>query len=68
MNLYILMPWGVVEVKKAGQASFGQGSTYANVKREGTTAGFVAHVDTSKFPIVFADEPPTITRARAGEE
>ena len=59
MNLYILMPWGVVEVKDVGQATFT--GTNANVRRAGS-ADFAAHVDTAKFPIVFSEQPPAITK------
>ncbi len=64
MNLYILMPWGMVEVKKVGQATFN--GTVAAVRREGS-AEYAAHLDAAKFPIIFAEEPPAITKTAGGD-
>jgi hypothetical protein len=58
MNLYILMPWGMVEVKDVQPAQFDV--LFANVQRK--DGGFAAHVDSGKFPLVFADAPPAITK------
>jgi hypothetical protein len=48
------MPWGTVDVKKVGKG------TVANVQREASTE-FAAHLYASRFPILFAEEPPAIT-------
>jgi len=58
MNLYILMPWGMVEVKDVEPAHFDV--LYVNVSRKG--GGFAAHVDSGKFPLIFAETPPAITK------
>jgi len=54
------MPWGMVEVKNVGQAVFGS-SGFANI-RNANSAEFAAHLDSAKFPIIFAEEPPVITK------
>ena len=64
MNLYILMPWGMVEVKKVGRATFN--GAMASVQREGSSE-YAVHIDAGKFPIVYAEEPPVITKTSAGE-
>jgi hypothetical protein len=61
VNLYILMPWGMVEVKGVGKPTFVAGNPIAHVHKENST-DYAAYVDTSKFPIVFAEEPPTISK------
>ena len=62
MNAYILMPWGMVEVKNVGQAVFGS-SGFANI-RKANSAEFAAHVDSAKYPIIFAEEPPMVTQVQ----
>jgi len=57
MNAYICTPWGIIEVKDVTGQSFGPPSTVANIKR-GEKA--IAFADTSKFPLVMGDEPPTV--------
>jgi hypothetical protein len=52
------MPWDTVDVKKVGKVTFT--GTVANVQRE-ASAEFAAHLDASRFPILFAEEPPAIT-------
>jgi hypothetical protein len=60
VNAYILMPWGMVEVKNVSHADFGS-SGFANI-RKANSVDYSAHVDAAKFPVIFAEEAPLITK------
>ncbi len=68
MNLYILMPWGMVEVKDVGVAKY-PGGSFANVEfKVEPSSGhhYVAQLDTAKYPLVFAETPPRIIKPEPG--